>query len=615
MWNEDEDQEDDEDDALEDILVGRSSPTSSPPPNQQGAAAAAKPPVKACTSATPGPVAKTGTVRVQVGPPRAAAAQPGSVAGAPPKQPPTAKRPPEVGAARAPVAKVAAPKAPVAKVAAPKAPPAAAAASSGGSAPVVHGPLFGNFDISDEEEEDYDEDMRAKPSEKPSVQPKAGQEFRDSFAELADEEAAPPKLLQAKPKSSAISAATTRKVPVVRQITRPGAAAGMHGKGSRRPEAAPWQQKAVSSPPSFSAPLAARPGATKATMQRSSARPASPKKNRLLASALTENSSAPRLTTASKKLKEKSPLKKQRLSSQAAPWRKSSAGAHAEDEASGKAWTLWSGSKRKYEQPSKSYAQGGAAPKKEKREQPSTLYAQGAAAPKKEKKQESSTSYAQGPAAKKLRTVTTPRAAQVTSGGVFKDCFGREFSMHDIVVNFANVGHNFGAKVDNREYKKQQDKKVQLFDWEGVRRCLLFLKNEMKLKITGVVDENFRGLDNNMESVPLPEDIRKMCVSVQETPRVRGRQHGSADDEMTIKCAYRRNCRFLDNDNYSEWLVQMSDDKARTWLQTHHDFVHMRYYFDTGTGTFDVLGGNYPMSSLAKNENQDKFTLSCMGRG
>ena len=26
----------------------------------------------------------------------------------------------------------------------------------------------------------------------------------------------------------------------------------------------------------------------------------------------------------------------------------------------------------------------------------------------------------------------------------------------------------------------------------------------------------------------------------------------SADDEMTIKCAYHRNCRILDNDNYKE---------------------------------------------------------------
>ena len=32
----------------------------------------------------------------------------------------------------------------------------------------------------------------------------------------------------------------------------------------------------------------------------------------------------------------------------------------------------------------------------------------------------------------------------------------------------------------------------------------------------------------------------------------------SADDEMTIKCAYHRNCRLLDNDNYKDLILQRS---------------------------------------------------------
>eukprot|EP00434_Breviolum_minutum_P026196 symbB.v1.2.023157.t1/scaffold2099.1/size89596/4 len=135
------------------------------------------------------------------------------------------------------------------------------------------------------------------------------------------------------------------------------------------------------------------------------------------------------------------------------------------------------------------------------------------------------------------------------------------------------------------------------------------------MKVTGVITENFVGFDNRLQQVALPADIKKMCESVEETPRVTGRNHTSADDEMTIKCAYRRACRFLDNDNYREWMIQLGDAKARTWLQNHRELVHMRYYFDRGLGTFDLLSGNYPVTSLATNDAIEKRNLSRMGRG
>jgi len=190
-----------------------------------------------------------------------------------------------------------------------------------------------------------------------------------------------------------------------------------------------------------------------------------------------------------------------------------------------------------------------------------------------------------------------------------KDCNGRRWNLQKVVVNFANVGHSYGKKVLNKPPG------ASMFQWEGVRRCVRYLKTEMNLQVTGVIHENFLGEDNGV-TVPLPADIKRMCETVEETPRTgQARNHRSADDEMTIKCAYRRVCRFLDNDNYSEWMKQLSDDKIRSWLQTHKDFAHMRYYFDTGLGSFDVLGGNYPTTCLAHNEPVDKRDLSRMGRG
>jgi len=189
------------------------------------------------------------------------------------------------------------------------------------------------------------------------------------------------------------------------------------------------------------------------------------------------------------------------------------------------------------------------------------------------------------------------------------DCFGRAWNMNKVVVNFLNVGHFYGSKVMKLE-------QPEMFQWEGVRRCVRFLKTEMNLQVTGVIPENYRGTDNGRKQKPLPADIKNMCETVEETPRFGDqRNHRSADDEMTIKCAYRRACRFLDNDNYKEWVVQLQDAKARTWLQNHKDMAHMRFYFDIGTGTFDILGGNYPTTSLAQNDVVDKHDLCNMGRG
>lgn len=191
-----------------------------------------------------------------------------------------------------------------------------------------------------------------------------------------------------------------------------------------------------------------------------------------------------------------------------------------------------------------------------------------------------------------------------------KDCFGRDLNLKAVVVNFANIGHSYGRTV----LRLGESKGMQMFDWEGVRRCVRFLKAEQRMKVTGVIPANFEGFDNRVTWAALPKDIEQMCETVEETPRVTGRNHSSADDEMTIKCAYRRACCFLDNDNYQEWMVQLRDDKARTWLQEHRELVHLRYYFDAGLGTFDLLSGNYPVTSLALNEMCEKRNLSRMGR-
>eukprot|EP00931_Biecheleriopsis_adriatica_P041907 TRINITY_DN2389_c0_g1_i1.p1 TRINITY_DN2389_c0_g1~~TRINITY_DN2389_c0_g1_i1.p1 ORF type:complete len:904 (-),score=188.66 TRINITY_DN2389_c0_g1_i1:30-2741(-) len=172
---------------------------------------------------------------------------------------------------------------------------------------------------------------------------------------------------------------------------------------------------------------------------------------------------------------------------------------------------------------------------------------------------------------------------------------GRPFDLSHVVVNFANVGATYGERVLRRNKATSY-----LFDYEGVRRCVRHLKENRGLSVIGVIFENFRGAENGREVMYVPPDIQAMCESIELTPRLTGQHHRSADDEMTIKCAYRRNCRFLDNDNYQDWLSNMFDQNVRAWLLHCQEFLQMRFYFDSGLGAFDVLDGNIPAHWLAQ---------------
>lgn len=182
-----------------------------------------------------------------------------------------------------------------------------------------------------------------------------------------------------------------------------------------------------------------------------------------------------------------------------------------------------------------------------------------------------------------------------------RDTEGRRYDLRSVVVNFANVGATYACKVLGRD-KQRGDR---LFDWEGVRRCVRHLKEELGLEVIGVVMENFWAPDNSKDyKIGIPEDIRQICDSIEETPKLQGRNHKSCDDEMTIKCAYRRSCRFMDNDNYRDWIKEMRNDRCRVWLEHCQEMLQMRYFFDAQLGTFDTLDGKIPAGLLASQKSQ-----------
>jgi len=191
--------------------------------------------------------------------------------------------------------------------------------------------------------------------------------------------------------------------------------------------------------------------------------------------------------------------------------------------------------------------------------------------------------------------VPQPRGARGArpSGGQPADAQDRAYDLGCVVVNFVNVGTTYGKKVLKLG---QAEDGGQAFHWEGVRRCVRHLSAVLGLRVIGVIFENWRGFDGLPEQLDevcgTPTDILAMCERVEEAPRISMSHQRSADDEMTIKMAYRRNCRMLDNDNCRDWAKHHPDGKIRTWLKTCRRSLQMSYYFDSELGCFETLDGN-----------------------
>ena len=164
----------------------------------------------------------------------------------------------------------------------------------------------------------------------------------------------------------------------------------------------------------------------------------------------------------------------------------------------------------------------------------------------------------------------------------------RPYNLKSVVVNFVNVGMTYGQVVEKKTTAK--------FSWRGVRNCVEHLVNVRKLRVVGVVWEHFTAGSQS----GVPDDILGMCDAVEYTPRfaedIFGRRFRTADDEMTIKLAYRRNCWFLDNDNYKDWHENICDVNVALWLRCNHKLLSMKYFFDSQTGTFDTFDGVVSMA-------------------
>lgn len=160
-------------------------------------------------------------------------------------------------------------------------------------------------------------------------------------------------------------------------------------------------------------------------------------------------------------------------------------------------------------------------------------------------------------------------------------CSFRKADPRTFVVNFGNIGKSRGD-----------------FDWNNVRKCVLHL-HERNFDVVGVVFENFWGQDSEgRPSTMLPQDIHDLCKAVLFTPRIHNSGYEDVEEEMTLKCAYARNCRYLglvEAKFYNRWRHLRKPGMA-SWLWHYRDLLHVRYFFEDGH--FHLIEGNMSWSNL-----------------
>uniref|UniRef100_A0A7S2JEQ9 Uncharacterized protein n=1 Tax=Alexandrium andersonii TaxID=327968 RepID=A0A7S2JEQ9_9DINO len=119
------------------------------------------------------------------------------------------------------------------------------------------------------------------------------------------------------------------------------------------------------------------------------------------------------------------------------------------------------------------------------------------------------------------------------------------------------------------------------------------------MQIFGVVPEDFQAQDSGSgHRCGLPFDIQLLCECVEEAlPEPHSGEPGAAR-EMAIERAYEKNCFYVDSGNGAAPLV--CEPKCRFWLERCRDLLHVRYFYDSTLGTFDVFDGNVGPPTLTR---------------
>jgi len=209
---------------------------------------------------------------------------------------------------------------------------------------------------------------------------------------------------------------------------------------------------------------------------------------------------------------------------------------------------------------------------------------------------------AAGPPPKRARTASSkdlpgPPRLEMSSQGTglaqkhkaAVDEESRPYDLQHVVVNFASVGASFVRAMRGSDPTKD----YRIFDWEGVRQCVSYLKFHLGLKVIGVMLEKLLAPDlGSKQRSSLPADIRTMCESVEVAEGLAGLNARRAGSVWTVMNAHRRNCRFI-SDDLGARMQQLCDEECRGWLLRCRRLLLMRYFFSREHGIFESPDGDY----------------------
>merc|ERR1719205_230567 len=96
--------------------------------------------------------------------------------------------------------------------------------------------------------------------------------------------------------------------------------------------------------------------------------------------------------------------------------------------------------------------------------------------------------------------------------------------------------------------------------------------------------------------IALVADLQSDRVKFVVVPPMHGRRRDE-DDMVTLQLARRYSADFVDNDNYSDWLIRPDTDEGlRAWLKENPQ-RHRRYTFDAGGEFVEVGREKRPLSA------------------
>ena len=133
------------------------------------------------------------------------------------------------------------------------------------------------------------------------------------------------------------------------------------------------------------------------------------------------------------------------------------------------------------------------------------------------------------------------------------------FDATRVVLNAANIGH----------YSREPGAVASAFDWARVEAAVAYYLGRGVRPMVVVRTKKLRAV-----SPDVPAAVRPHLVPVPDR-----REHDN-DDLFTMRIAHERNCQYVDNDRYRDWVRAKLPAPLAAWQKATCDALHVAFVLD-----------------------------------